>query len=164
MISIQRASSTDLPAIVAIYNQAVPSQIVTDDDSEVTVDSRSAWFEQFDNTHPLFVAKDNNHVCGWVALEHFLVHPAYHLSAELAIYIDQAHQHQGLGQTLLSYVDRQITESLPLKTIVAYVYERNLASQRLFTKCGYEQWGSLPQIAEINHELRTLLIFGKHFN
>ena len=150
MISIQRASSADLPAIVAIYNQAVPSQIVTDDDSEVSVDSRSAWFEQFDNTHPLFVAKDNNHVCGWVALEHFLVHPTYHLSAELAIYI--------------SYVDRQITESLPLKTIVAYVYERNLASQRLFTKCGYEQWGSLPQIAEINHELRTLLIFGKHFN
>ncbi|MBB1079256.1 N-acetyltransferase [Limosilactobacillus sp. STM2_1] len=164
MISIQRATATDLPAIVAIYNQAIPLQIVTDDAKLISINSRLSWFQQFDNTHPLFVAKDNNQVCGWVALEYFFAHPAYQHSAEIAIYIDQAHQHQGLGQTLLAYIDRQITASLPLKTVVAYVYERNLASQHLFTKCGYKKWGSLPQIAKINHELRTLIIFGKHFN
>lgn len=164
MITIQQATAANLPAIVAIYNQAVPTGIVTDDARPITVNSRQKWLKQFNQTHPLLVAKDNNKVCAWVALEQFINHPAYHLSAEIAIYIDQQHQHQGIGQQLLTYVDQQIVTHQSLRTVVAYVYERNQASQRLFTKCGYQQWGSLPQITKINGELRTLLIFGKNFD
>lgn len=164
MINIRRAREQDLPQIVNIYNQAVPSHIVTDDSQPISVASRQQWFTQFDNTHPLWVVEVDKQVCGWCALEKFYAHPAYHLSAEVAIYLDQHQQQHGLGRSLLTYVDHQIESSLHLKTVVAYVYERNLPSQKLFTKCGYKKWGSLPQISQVAGEMRTLLIYGKHFN
>lgn len=164
MINIRQATIDDLPQIVTIYNQAVPSHIVTDDSSPISIASRKKWFTQFDPTHPLWVAEENNHVCGWCALENFFAHPAYQFSAEIAIYLDKQWQQQGLGKRLLKYIDQQVESTLQLKTVVAYVYERNLPSQKLFTCCGYKQWGSLPQISQVAGEMRTLLIYGKHFN
>ena len=46
---IRIASASDLPAIVAIYNQAVEQRFATADLRPVTVDQRRAWFELTDH-------------------------------------------------------------------------------------------------------------------
>ena len=40
MLSFRRATPNDLSRIVAIYNSAVPSHDITDDEMPITVDSR----------------------------------------------------------------------------------------------------------------------------
>lgn len=160
---IRRATRDDLPEIVELFNQAIPLQ-VNDETAPLEVVDREEWFEQFDDTHPLWVAIINDQVVGWCALERFYPHHAYYRSAEIAIYVREGFQGLHLGRQMLQFVDDQIENQLDLKTVIAYIYAENAASQHLFTSAGYEQWGHLPQISEIKGKMRTLLIYGKHFN
>lgn len=157
------ATIDDLPQIVEIFNQAIPSG-VNDDTVPLEVVDRQEWFRQFDESHPLWVMVIDQRIVAWCALEYFYPHPAYHHSAEIAIYVRSEFQKQHLGQAFLEYVHHQIESQLAIKTVIAYIYAENLPSQRLFQRCGYTKWGSLPQISEINGQFRDLVVFGHHFN
>ncbi len=52
---------------------------------------------------------------------------------------------------------------LGLTAIVAYVFSSNLPSIKLFKKFGYEQWGFLPEVAELGGRPNDLVILGQHF-
>jgi phosphinothricin acetyltransferase len=55
--AIRDASEADLPAIVAIYNAAIPGRMATADTEPVSVESRRAWFaEHAPDSRPLWVA------------------------------------------------------------------------------------------------------------
>lgn len=158
------AHREDLPTIIEIFNQSVVAGDINDETKPVSSDDRQAWFNQFDRRHPIWVVVDQwQQIIGWVSLEQFYDHPAYDHSAEISIYLDQKHQGQGIGQLMIEYVDQRIEQSLDLKTVIAYIYERNQASQHLFAKCGYEHCGTLPQIAYLNGEFRSLEIYCKHY-
>lgn len=45
---IRLASADALPAIVAIYNEAVEDRFATADLEEVSVEARAAWFDEHD--------------------------------------------------------------------------------------------------------------------
>lgn len=160
---IRRATAVDLPQIVEIFNEAIPLG-VNDDTAPLEVIDRQEWFEQFDDTHPLWVMVDDYQVIAWCALEYFYPHPAYHHSAEIAVYVRSAFQNQHLGWALLQFVDQQINDHLAIQTVIAYIYAENTPSQHLFLTCGYEKWGELPQISHINGHFRNLLMFGKNYN
>lgn len=164
MISFRLATPEDLPEIVAIYNSAVPSHDITDDEMPITVDSRHEWLNHFNERFPIWVIITGTRIIGWCSLGQFYPHRAYRLSAEISVYLAPDVQGHGYGKHILDFIDHQITANLDIKTVIAYVYENNLPSQKLFQKCGYRQCGTLPQISIIDGELRTLKIFVKHFN
>lgn len=163
-MEFRRAQEKDLKRIVEIYNQAVPSHIVTDDDNPITVESRQQWMKDFDDTHPCWVVQDKQQIIGWCGLEYFYPHPAFDHTAEISIYVADQYQRRGVGSALLDYVNVNITKKLPIKTVISYIYERNIASQRLFQSHGYDKVGELPQISIVNHELRTIYVYCRHFN
>ena len=67
---IRIASASDLPAIVAIYNQAVEQRFATADLRPVTVDQRRAWFDDHDpSAYPIHVFDEEQAVIGWCSLE-----------------------------------------------------------------------------------------------
>ena len=158
---IRLATINDLPAIVDIFNQAIPLQ-VNDESAPIKVADRREWFMQFDNTNlgcnngwP-----SNRLVCSWV----FLSASAYDHSAQIAIYIHEDYRQQHLGRDLLTYAQKQIEDHLDIRTVIAYIYIENQASYHLFTSCGYKEWGKLPQISEINGQMRSLYMMSRHFN
>src|SRR5688572_9266370 len=66
---IRLAKMDDLPAIVDIYNQSIPSQQATGDTQPVSVEGRLAWFhEHHPDEHPIFVAEVDGHISGWCSL------------------------------------------------------------------------------------------------
>ncbi|MCI5812669.1 MAG: N-acetyltransferase family protein [Lactobacillus sp.] len=159
---IRMATIDDLPQTVEIFNQAIPLG-VNDDTAPLEVVDRQEWFQQFDDTHPLWVMVNDQQIIAWCGLEYFYPHPAYVHSAEIAVYVRSEFQGQHLGRTLLQFVDQQITKQLAIKTVIAYIYAENTPSQHLFEACGYSQWGHLPKISHIKGQFRDLLVFGKNF-
>lgn len=158
------ATQSDLPAIVAIYNQIIPSRLATADLEPVSVASRQAWFKQFDpQTWPIWLMKDDDKIVGWVSLESFYGRPAYYKTTEISIYIDEHYRHQGLGQHALDFVFSQL-KRLDIDALVAFVFHHNIPSQGLFKQNSFETWGHLPDVALMDGQRRSLDILGRHFN
>lgn len=157
------ATPQDLPTIVAIYNQSIPSRLATADLEPVGIASRKTWFDAFDpNRRPLWVMTKGNQIVGWVGLEDFYGRPAYGHTAEISIYIEQTHHHQHLGQQALTHVFAALPE-LDLQALVAFVFAHNQPSLGLFAKNGFSRWGLLPDVAELDGQRRSLAILGRRF-
>lgn len=157
------ATHADLPAIVTIYNQAIPGRQATADLTPVTVAAKEAWFAQYDpQTRPIWKILVGGEIAGWVALESFYGRPAYQHTAEISLYLAAGYQGQHLGQAALDFVISELPR-LDLDTLVAYVFTHNAPSQRLFTRNDFARWGHLPDVAVLDGQRRSLDILGRHF-
>jgi phosphinothricin acetyltransferase len=154
------ASETDLAAIVAIYNAAIPSRIVTADTESISVESRIDWFHRHHpDQYPLWVVKSDGELAGWLGFQPFYGRPAYRMTAEISIYIAPSHQRQGIGRYLLATaIDR--SPALGIKTLLGFIFAANQPSLRLFEQFQFQQWGYLPAIAELDKVEQDLVIVG----
>ena len=158
------ATREELPRIVEIYNQIIPSRIATADLEPVSVDDRVEWFNSFDKHHPIWTIKDDDgNIIGWVSLAHFYGRAAYVHTAEISIYLDTKQRHHGVGSQTLEYVFSHL-DRLGIKTVLAYIFGHNTPSQNLFKKYGFETWGHLPRMAEMDGVERDLDILGRRFS
>jgi phosphinothricin acetyltransferase len=151
MTTIRIALITDLPAIVAIYNQAVPTQRSTANTTPVTVDGRKTWFLEHDpQKHPIFVAEVNGQVAGWCSLSVYRPgRMALRFTAEISIYIDAAFQRMGIGSALISHA-LEACPRLEIKNVVAVVIDQNEGSRKLLENLGFLQWGHLPRVLDFD--------------
>ncbi|KYC38324.1 phosphinothricin acetyltransferase [Scytonema hofmannii PCC 7110] len=157
---IRDATEIDLPAIVAIYNAAIPSRLATADLEPVSVESRLAWFKgRSPLKRPLWVLEVDGKVTGWLSLQSFYGRPAYHATAEISIYIAPEYHRRGLGQQLLSQAIHK-SPSLGIKTLLGFIFAHNLPSLKLFETFGFQSWGHLPNVAELDGIERDLIIMG----
>jgi L-amino acid N-acyltransferase YncA len=149
VLEIRAASQDDLPAIVAIYNQAIACGLKTGDIEPVTVPSRRAWFEEHDSSrYPIFVAEEMGAVVGYATLSAYRPgRAALRRTAEVSYYVDENCQRRGVGTRVLRHAIEQ-ARGLGFKTLLAVVIEANLGSVALLKNFGFEQWGLLPNIVE----------------
>jgi L-amino acid N-acyltransferase YncA len=160
--AVRDARRGDLGRIVAIYNASVPGRMATADLEPISVQSRSRWFRQHDpRRHPLWVAEHRGEVVGWLSFEAFYGRPAYAATAEISIYVDPSHRHRGVARSLLDHAIRR-TPRLGLRTLLGFVFAHNEPSLALFRRFGFETWGHLPRVAELDGVRRDLLILGRH--
>jgi L-amino acid N-acyltransferase YncA len=159
ILVIRDAVDSDLPSIVEIYNAAIPGRLATADTEPVSVTSREAWFRDHGPRRPLWVACRDDVIVGWLSVQSFYGRPAYHATAELSTYVDRASRHAGVGRALLA---RAVAHAphLGLKTLLAFVFAHNEASLRLFAGFGFERWGALRRIAELDGIERDVFILG----
>ncbi|GAX36014.1 GNAT family N-acetyltransferase [Nodularia sp. NIES-3585] len=159
-MTIRHANETDLPAIVAIYNASIPSRKATADLEPVSVQSRLAWFQgRSPLQRPVWVIEVEGIVVGWLSFKSFYGRPAYDSTAEISIYISPSVHRCGLGGQLLA---QAISESanLHIKTLLGFIFAHNQPSLNLFARFGFQQWGYLPQVAELDGVERDLIIMG----
>lgn len=162
-VKFENAIQSELPRIVDIYNEIIPSRLATADLEPVSVESRQGWFDSFNiDVRPLWVVKVDGQIAGWVGLESFYGRPAYHKTAEISIYFDANYRHHGLGQRSIDFVESQL-KRLGLDGLVAFIFSHNTPSQKLFKHNGFETWGHLPDVAEMDGQRRSLDILGKHY-
>lgn len=160
-MALRLGDISDLPAVVAIYNASIPGRLATADTEPVSVESRRAWFADFDPARrPLWVEDDGSEVTGWLSLRSFYGRPAYHATAEVAVYCHPLHQRRGIAQRLLSHAVAA-APGLGLRTLLAFVFGHNTPSLALFGRHGFETWGRLPRVAELDRMERDLVILGR---
>ena len=156
---VRDATEGDLPAIVAIYNAAIPGRTATADTEPVTVESRRGWFAKHDPARrPLWVAEIDGVVVAWIGLNSFYGgRPAYDATAEVSMYIAPEYQNRKLGRGLMEQMIAACPR-LGVTTLLGMYFDHNEASKRLCEKLGFEQCGHLQRIANLDGETRGLII------
>lgn len=156
---IRIAEIKDLESIVNIYNQTIPLKNVTADTEPVSVESRVDWYHQFNNNRPLWVYADDAKIKAWCSIRSFYGRPAYNKTVEIGIYIDERNRLHGIGSKLLLHAMEEC-KKIGVETILAFIFENNPGSIHFFKKYGFEQYGLLPDVAEIDQKKISLVIYG----
>jgi len=157
---IREAVETDLPAIVEIYNQSIPSGWSTADTKPITVSDRVEWFRRFDaSRRPIWVAELDGEVVATAYLSSFYGdRPAYGATAEVSVYIATTHHRRGIGRRLKEWVIEQCPR-LGVTTLLSMHFDHNEATRRINESLGFEQMGHLTAIAVVQGESRGLVIW-----
>ena len=161
--TIRLARPEDLPAIVSIYNAAIPGRAATADTEPVTVGEREDWFRGFNDKRPLWVVEAEGEVAAWLSLRSFYGRPAYHRTVELGVYVSPAHQRKGYAGRLLEHA-LTAAPAMGIATVLAFVFAHNAPSIALFGRNGFAGYGKLPRVAELDGVERDLLIMGRRLD
>lgn len=160
-MSIRDAAGADLPAIVAIYNAAIPGRLATADTEPVSVESRRPWFDAHaPATHPLWVEETDGTIGGWLSFQAFYGRPAYRATAEVSVYVAPSCRRRGVGRGLLTQALAR-GPGLGFTTLLGFVFGHNAPSLALFAGVGFERWGHLPRIAVLDGVARDLVVVGR---
>jgi phosphinothricin acetyltransferase len=158
---IRNAVETDLRAIVTIYNASIPGRLATADLNPVSVESRLEWFSQHSSTsRPILVMETDKVILGWLSFQSFYGRPAYQATAEISIYVSPVYQRQRVAYKLLENAIA-FSPSLGLNTLLGFIFAHNQPSIKLFELFGFQTWGHLPQVANLDAIERDLLIMGR---
>ncbi|CAM4404316.1 phosphinothricin acetyltransferase [Pedobacter westerhofensis] len=162
MLQYRDAQLSDLNKIVEIYNSTVASRMVTADTEPVTPESKMKWFEDHSaDKRPLWVIEDEaDQIIGWLSFQSFYGRPAYNSTVEMSVYLDEQQRGKGYGKAVLAYAIDQARE-IGIKTLLGFIFAHNEPSIRLFRHFGFEDWATLPDIAVLDGEERSLKILGK---
>ncbi|MFA9371824.1 MAG: N-acetyltransferase family protein [Labilibaculum antarcticum] len=161
-MKIRLATSSDLPAINDIYNQAVRKKYCTADLDEITLEQRTKWFEKHQSDqYPVFVAVEDDRVVGWICYSAYRAgRRALQSAAEVSYYIDEEHLQKGIGSQLLQFSIDEASK-YKFKSLFAILLAANLASLKLLEKFGFERWGLMPHVADIDGEICDHLYYGR---
>lgn len=176
---VQKADIDDLPKILSIYNQSIAGKQATANWEPVTVTERTAWFNEHLNNpmRPIYVVKAINKECqttdqvfvqnqatsemvAWGSFSDLYARPAYHISSEISIYLHQGYHGKGLGSLLTRWMLTQAL-SLNIRNVVALIFAHNQPSLGLFSKLGFEQWGYMPQVCDMQGFTADVVMLGK---
>jgi phosphinothricin acetyltransferase len=145
MLNIRLATTTDLPAITDIYNEAIRNTTATFDTEEKTVADRLAWFTAHDNQHPVTVAEQNGVIVGWASLSQWSDRCAYDGTAEASLYVHHNHRSQGIGKALFGDIIKR-GEQCGLHTVVSRIAAENGVSVHLHEEVGFFHIGVMREV------------------
>jgi phosphinothricin acetyltransferase len=112
---------------------------------------------------PLWVSEEQGLIAGWLGLQPlFADRPAYHATAEVSLYIAESCRHSGVGTKLFAYAVNQCP-GLQITSLVGLIFGHNQPSINLVEKLGFEKWGLLPGVTEMDGWNGMLLSTGLKF-
>ncbi|MBT8386696.1 MAG: GNAT family N-acetyltransferase [Ignavibacteria bacterium] len=147
-----------------MYNHAVDEKFATADTEHVTVDSKKEWFAQHSpKNYPIFVAEKKEEIIGWCALSpHRPGRKALRTVAEISYYIHRDRRRKGVANLLITHTI-QNAKSLGFKNLISILFNLNKPSIHILKKFGFEKWGHLPDVANIDGTICGQFIYGKSF-
>lgn len=148
-ITIRKALPTDISSIQEIYNQAVRSRLSTCDEDEKSLEDRQKWFEQFNDSYPLYVLLEGNQVAAYGGLFRYNPRSGYRFTVENTVYVHEDHQRKGYGKRMLRHVVK-VARELGYTYIEAKIFEHNPVSLKLHEKEGFTIVGVQKDIANLD--------------
>jgi phosphinothricin acetyltransferase len=144
-IHIRPAQPTDLPAITAIYRDAVLHGTATYEIEPPALAEMTKRFHTITSDgFPYSVAEIDGIVSGYAYASYFRTRPAYWWSVEDSIYIAPQAKGKGMGKALLQRLIIDCT-ALGFRQFIAVIGDGHAASAsvRLHTSCGFRHCGTI---------------------
>ncbi len=164
MIELRIATEADLPAISAIYGQAVVEQAAADLAAPSEA-SQEQWFAGHDpERYPILVADVDGLVAAWLSFSpHRPGRGAVAGAVELSYYVHADHRRHGLASRLLEEaLDR--CPALGFHTAFTIMLADNLPSIELLRRFGFVEWGRLPEVARFGERRVDHLYMGRRLD
>lgn len=145
---VRNAQETDLPGILAIYNEVIRTSSAVYTEQEATLNDRRAWLAaRQGQDFPVLVAEDptDGSVLGYSTFGDFRPWPGYRHTVEHSVYIRADARGQGLGAALIEPLF-ELAVGLGKHVMVAGIDSANPASIRLHKRLGFEHAGTLREV------------------
>jgi phosphinothricin acetyltransferase len=144
--TVRPATAADLPAILAIYNDAVANTTAIWNERLSDLEGRRTWWQdRVGQGFPVLVA-DRDGVCvGYATYGPFRPNDGYKHSRELSVYVDAARRGRGIASRLMAALEAHARAN-DVHVLVGGLEAENTASLALHIKHGFEQVGHLKQV------------------
>ncbi|AWB91012.1 GNAT family N-acetyltransferase [Aeromicrobium chenweiae] len=145
-MTIRDAVEADLPALLAIHNEAVRTTTAIWDEHEVDLDERRAWFlERQRGGFPVLVTERGGVVAGYASYGPWRPKSGYRLTVENSVYVLAAHHGHGLASTLLDELIVR-ARSAGLHRMMAMIESSNTISIGLHERRGFRVVGQMDEV------------------
>ena len=146
MPDIRDAIESDLPAILAITNEAIANTTAVWNSTPATLEARTAWMrDRQARGFPVLVATDGGKVLGFASFGDFRPFEGYLHTVEHSIYVAPEAQGRGVGKALLEALVGR-ARALGKHVIVGGIEAGNTASIALHARAGFVETGRLPEV------------------
>ena len=136
-LTIRRAQTRDLAAVVEIYNAGIAERVATFETAPRTVEDISSWVE---DGQPFIVAVDDGQVIGWARAGAYSDGCVYQGVGEHAVYVHRSARGRGLGTRLLIALCAE-SERHGLYKLTSRVFTDNEPSRAAHRAAGFEEVG-----------------------
>ena len=145
--SIRDALLTDMPAVLAIYNDAVLNTTAIWNEQPVDLANREAWFAaRQSQAYPILVAvDDHDQVLGYSSFGDWRPFEGFRHTVEHSVYVRADQRGNGLGPLLLKALIER-ARGCDKHMMVAAVESGNAASIYLHQREGFITTGQMPQV------------------
>ncbi|WP_371426024.1 N-acetyltransferase family protein [Tardiphaga sp.] len=146
-IEIRPATAADLPAITAIYDEAVRFGTATFELLSPDLAEMARRFEALiDSGYPYLVAAQEDQIVGYAYASAHRPRPAYRFTVENSIYLDPKAQRRGIGGKLLARLIAEC-ESRGYRQMVAVIGDSaNAGSIAVHRNAGFQMIGVHPDV------------------
>ncbi|MGL4607148.1 MAG: GNAT family N-acetyltransferase [Eubacteriaceae bacterium] len=150
-MKIRLVEKKDYQRVLDILNEAIIERAYTAQLTKATMEARKEWFVGHScPRHPMFVAEINGKVMGWITLTEFRAgREGFRYTSEISYYIDSEARGMGIGTKLMAHAIEE-GKRLGFKNLIAVIFDSNICSINLAKKNGFELWGRLPQVVDID--------------
>lgn len=146
MTSIRDATTADLDAIVAVYNDAILTSKAIWTDEPVEKPDRETWLAQRqDAGHPVLVAVEDDAVVGYGSYGPWQSKWGYRFTVENSIYLAEEYRGRGIGALLLDELLGR-ARNAGMHVMVADIEASNTSSIRLHERFGFTRAGVVHQV------------------
>jgi phosphinothricin acetyltransferase len=146
---IRDAEATDVPEILAIYNDVVTTTTAIYDETISTLEERRAWFEdRRARGLPVLVAEANGEVAGFSSFGEWRSRWGYRHTVEHSVHVRADQRGRGYGTALIEALFPR-AEALGVHVMVAHIDAQATASIRLHEKLGFEHVGTFREVGRM---------------
>ncbi len=150
--SIRPAAESDLPTILAIYNDAVENTTAIWNEKPADLANRRAWFaERTGRGFPVLVAErqtvNDQAVIGYGSFGDFRPFDGYRVTVEHSVYVAKDARGQGAGEALLMALI-EAARRMDKHNMIGGIDATNTPSIALHVKLGFEEVGRMPGVGE----------------
>ncbi|KUM39979.1 GNAT family N-acetyltransferase [Pseudomonas sp. EpS/L25] len=144
---VRDATPADLPAVLAIYNDAVANTTAIWNDNLVDLANRQAWFDlRATQGYPILVAENaSGEVVGYSSFGDWRPFDGFRHTVEHSVYVRDDQRGQGIGPRLMTVLIER-ARACDKHVMVAAIESGNLASIRLHERLGFLTTGQMPQV------------------
>jgi phosphinothricin acetyltransferase len=145
-VIVRPASEADLPAILAIYNDAILKTTAIWREEPFDLEDRREWFKGRESAgYPVLLAEDDASVVGFGSFGDFRTYNGYRFSVEHSVYTAEGARRRGVAGALVSALIERARD-LGKHVIIGGIVADNHASLALHAKLGFTETARMPEV------------------
>lgn len=143
---IIKAEKKHLKNILSIYNYYIENSTATYYTHPLSLkEMREKVFFENKKYGTFLVINKENEIVGYCVLGQYNKKEGYNNTAEISIYIKPDFTQQGLGETAMNFLEKHAKKH-KIHVLIGAVTQENIASKKLFQKCGYKQCAHFQEV------------------